>query len=121
MIEIRPRENVLLATDFHRLLEWYRDVLGFNVTNLVDKGFHSCNLETKLGIKLALLQRKRWELVPKIGRRIQYFYKLKLMMFGRFLNIWSRTVRRLRAGHPLKKMMNFGLAAFRIPKTILSG
>lgn len=29
MIEIRPREIVILADDFDLLVGWYRDVLGF--------------------------------------------------------------------------------------------
>ena len=54
MIEIRPRETVILASDFAMLVAWYRDVLGFTVTNLFDEDFHYCNLETSSGIKLGI-------------------------------------------------------------------
>ncbi|MDF1515500.1 MAG: VOC family protein [Anaerolineae bacterium] len=30
MIEIRPRESVIFVTDFDAMVDWYRDVLGFN-------------------------------------------------------------------------------------------
>ena len=40
MIEIRPREIVILAEDFDRLVAWYRDVLVFDVVRLFDDQFH---------------------------------------------------------------------------------
>jgi predicted enzyme related to lactoylglutathione lyase len=54
MIEIRPRETVILASDFSMLVAWYRDALGFTVTNLFDEDLHYCNLETSSGIKLGI-------------------------------------------------------------------
>ena len=39
MLPIRPRETVILATDFSALVAWYRDVLGFSVVNLFEDGF----------------------------------------------------------------------------------
>jgi|GEM_PF-5298973 catechol 2,3-dioxygenase-like lactoylglutathione lyase family enzyme len=40
MINIRPRELVILADDFAKLYAWYRDVLGFKVTKLFDDDYH---------------------------------------------------------------------------------
>ena len=54
MPEIRPRETVVLATDFAALVNWYKEVLGFRVTKLVDDGFHYCNMETPSGIKIGI-------------------------------------------------------------------
>jgi len=54
VIEIRPREMVILAADFRLLVTWYQDVLGFEVTNLFEDGFHFCNLKTLSGIKIGI-------------------------------------------------------------------
>ncbi|MCA8959861.1 MAG: VOC family protein [Planctomycetes bacterium] len=54
MPEIRPRETVILASDFDRLVTWYVDVLGFRVTRRFDDGFHYCNLETNTGIAIGI-------------------------------------------------------------------
>jgi predicted enzyme related to lactoylglutathione lyase len=54
MIELRPRETVLLAEDFHAQVAWYRDVLGFEVVKLFDDAFHFANLESATGIKLGI-------------------------------------------------------------------
>lgn len=53
-MEIRPRETVILATDFSALYTWYRDVLGFTVVRLFEDGFHYCNLESSSGIRIGI-------------------------------------------------------------------
>ena len=54
VIEIRPRETVILAADFQTLVAWYRDVLGFSVIKLFEDEYHFCNLETPSGIKIGI-------------------------------------------------------------------
>lgn len=54
MIELRPRETVILANDFATLVAWYRDVLAFTVVQLFEEDFHYCNLETSSGINLGI-------------------------------------------------------------------
>ena len=54
MFEIRPRETVILASDFTALVAWYRDVLRSKAANLVEEDFHYCNLETSSGIKIGV-------------------------------------------------------------------
>ena len=54
VIEIRPRETVILAADFQALVAWYRDTLGFKVIKLFEKEFHFCNLETPSGLKIGI-------------------------------------------------------------------
>ena len=54
MIEIRPRETVILAADFQLLVTWYQDVLGFTVTDLFEDDYHYCCLETPSGIKIGI-------------------------------------------------------------------
>ncbi|NNE09282.1 MAG: VOC family protein [Gemmatimonadetes bacterium] len=54
MIELRPRETVILAADFDALVAWYRDVLGFAVTKQFEGEFHYCNLATASGIRIGI-------------------------------------------------------------------
>ncbi len=68
MIEIRPRETVILATGFSALVAWYRDVLGFTVVKLFEDGFHYCNLETPSGIKIGIADAQEMGVVP-VDRR----------------------------------------------------
>ncbi len=67
MIEIRPREHVILADDFSKLYVWYRDVLGFKVTKLFQDDFHYANLATESGIKIGIASAKEMDIVP--GKR----------------------------------------------------
>ena len=53
-MEIRPRETVILASDFSKLVDWYRDVLGFKVTKQFEADYHYCNLETGSGIRIGI-------------------------------------------------------------------
>jgi predicted enzyme related to lactoylglutathione lyase len=64
MFEIRPREIVILAEDFDRLVAWYRDVLGFDVVRLFEDQFHFCNLETSSGIRLGIGLASEMGVVP---------------------------------------------------------
>ena len=54
MIEISPRETVILASDYDSLVAWYRDVLGFEVVQRFEEGYHYCNLETPSGIRIGI-------------------------------------------------------------------
>jgi len=54
VVELRPRETVILASDFSALVAWYRDVPGFTVVKLFEDGFHFCNLETSSGIRIRI-------------------------------------------------------------------
>lgn len=64
MVEIRPRETVILATDFSALVAWYRDVLGFKVIKLFEESYHYCNLETPSGIKIGIADAQEMKVVP---------------------------------------------------------
>jgi predicted enzyme related to lactoylglutathione lyase len=54
VIDIRPRESVILARDFAATVDWYRRALGFRVVKQFDDGFNYCNLETSSGIRLGI-------------------------------------------------------------------
>jgi predicted enzyme related to lactoylglutathione lyase len=69
MIQIRPRETVILASDFVALYSWYRDVLGFRISRLFEGGYHYCNLETATGIAIGIGDAKEMGVQP--GDRAQ--------------------------------------------------
>ena len=50
---VRPRELVLLARDFNRLVDWYVQTLGFKVLNRIDE-LPYANLETEGGVRLGI-------------------------------------------------------------------
>ena len=64
MLEIRPRELVIFATNFSGLVDWYKNILGFTVTNRVEDGFHYCNLQTQTGIKIGIADSEDMGVVP---------------------------------------------------------
>lgn len=63
-IAIRPRESVILAANFASLVAWYKDVLGFAVTNLIEKGFHYASLATPSGIRIGIASAKEMDVLP---------------------------------------------------------
>ena len=65
MIEIRPREVVILASDFTNLVAWYQETLGFIVTGLFKEGYHYCNLETPSGCNVGIADAEEMGVVPK--------------------------------------------------------
>ena len=64
MIEIRLREAVILASDFTKLVEWYKRVLGFKEVRLFDDDYHYCNLETQSGIKIGIADAEEMGVAP---------------------------------------------------------
>jgi hypothetical protein len=64
MMELHPRETVVLATGFPALVAWYRDVLGFHVVKSFGEDFHYCNLETSTGIKIGIGDAEQMGVVP---------------------------------------------------------
>ena len=58
------RETVILASDFTLLVNWYRDVLGFEIVQHYEDEFHYCNLESKSGIKIGIADAAEMGVVP---------------------------------------------------------
>ncbi len=54
MIELRPRETVILAVDFARMVAWYQETLGFELLELFEDDFHYAVLATPSGIKIGI-------------------------------------------------------------------
>jgi predicted enzyme related to lactoylglutathione lyase len=64
VMEIRPRETVILASDFSKLVDWYRDVLGFKVVKRFEEAYHYCNLETSSGIRIGIASAEEMGVKP---------------------------------------------------------
>ncbi len=54
MVEIRPRETVILADDWSTLVEWYVTALGFRETRRFEDDYHYANLENAAGIQIGI-------------------------------------------------------------------
>ena len=39
-MKLHPRESVFLAEDFQAMVDWYQQVLGFKVTQLLEQDYH---------------------------------------------------------------------------------
>ena len=63
-MEVRPRETVILADDFKTLVDWYHEVLGFEVSKLFEDGFHYANLITSTGIRIGIADAKEMGVEP---------------------------------------------------------
>ena len=57
-MKINPRETVILAENFHSLINWYKEVLDFKETDLYEDEYSYCNLQTKTGIKIGIADMK---------------------------------------------------------------
>jgi uncharacterized glyoxalase superfamily protein PhnB len=64
MMRIHARETVIFAEDFPALVEWYKNVLGFEVTYRVEDGYHYCNLENETGIRIGIASAKEMGVTP---------------------------------------------------------
>ena len=53
LIPIRPRETVILARDFERLVTWYQTALDFRVLRRFDE-LPYANLETAGGVAIGI-------------------------------------------------------------------
>lgn len=52
--EIRPRETVLLAEDYDAMVDWYRNTLGFRVTDRHTGDYRYTQLVNRAGIRVGI-------------------------------------------------------------------
>jgi uncharacterized glyoxalase superfamily protein PhnB len=64
VIQIKPRESVILADNFSELVSWYCETVGFTVLNIFEDGFHFANLTTDTGIRIGIGSAKEMGVVP---------------------------------------------------------
>lgn len=58
-IKINPRETVILAENFNKLVNWYIDVLEFKEINRYEDDYFYSYLETDSGIKIGIADMKQ--------------------------------------------------------------
>jgi len=63
-MKLYPRESVIFADDFHALIAWYQNVLGFKQTYLVEDEYHYCTLENENGICLGIASATEMDIIP---------------------------------------------------------
>jgi uncharacterized glyoxalase superfamily protein PhnB len=51
---LHPRETVIFANDFKKMIDWYQRVLGFKIKTLYEEDYHYCNLENETGIRIGI-------------------------------------------------------------------
>ena len=64
MHQLKPRESVVLATDYDTTVAFYRDVLGFEVTNVFSGGYHYTNLKNAAGIQIGIAMASEMKVEP---------------------------------------------------------
>ena len=67
-MELHPRETVVLAEDFKAMVDWYRDVLGFEIDGLFEEDYRYCNLRNENGIRLGIGDAKEAGVEPEDRR-----------------------------------------------------
>lgn len=82
---IRPREPVILAEHFDRLVTWYVDVLGFEVTRRFEGAFHYVNLATPTGIRLGIAPAAEMGIVPGERSNNTVFLQIEVENVADFL------------------------------------
>ena len=63
-MKIQARESVIFANDFYKLVEWYKTILGFKVTHLVEDDYHYSYLENEVGIQLGIADAQEMGVTP---------------------------------------------------------
>ena len=116
MIELRPRETVILASDFAMLVAWYRDVLGFTVANLFDEDFHYCNLETSSGIKLGIGEAGEMGVEPIDRSRNTVVLQFEVDDVGTFFALLQEDGATITNGPSFDKKGEFWFGAFVDPE-----
>ncbi|MFC2171037.1 VOC family protein [Acidobacteriota bacterium] len=64
MLSLCARESVILAEDFHAMVQWYKTVLQFKVTKRFEDDYHYCNLENETGIRIGIADAREMGCTP---------------------------------------------------------
>ena len=63
-MKLAPRETVIMAEDYDKVVAWYRDVLGMKVVAEHTDGYHYTNLENDAGLKIGIAVASEMEVQP---------------------------------------------------------
>ena len=116
MITISPRETVILATDFSALVAWYRDILGFKVTNLFEDEYHYCNLETLSGIKIGIADAEEMGVTPVDRSKNTVIIQFEVEDIREFFDHLTKNSSTITFGPSFDKKGNFWYGGFSDPE-----
>ena len=116
VIEIRPRETVILATDFDALVAWYRDVLGFAATDLFEDDYHYCCLETPSGIKIGIASAAEMEVEPTDRSKNTVILQLEVDDLAEFFAHLKEAGGTITFGPSFEKKNEFWFGGFNDPE-----
>lgn len=64
-MKLAPRETVVHAENFERMVKWYHEVLGLRIAKQFTEDFHYCNLENDEGVRIGISSAKEMGVVPQ--------------------------------------------------------
>jgi predicted enzyme related to lactoylglutathione lyase len=85
-MKLYPRESVVFAENFQTLVDWYQDVLGFKVTQLIEGDHHYCNLENENGIRIGVAPADEVGVTPGDRRRNTVVLQFQVADVPRFFS-----------------------------------
>ncbi len=116
MIEIRPRETVILASNFAELVAWYQDVLGFTVDKLFEGDFHFCNLTSTAGIKLGIAAADEMAVLPGDRSNNTVVLQFEVDDVGEFFSYLAKEGATITGGPSLDERDKFWFGSFADPE-----
>ena len=111
-MKIFPREPVVFAKDFQALVDWYKNVLSFKVTHLVDEDYHYCNLENESGIRLGIADAREMGVNPNDRKNNTVVLQFQVADVQSFLEYISKKGGTITFGPSLDKKDGFWYGGF---------
>ena len=116
MIEIRPRETVILASNFPALVAWYRDILGFAVVQLFEDDFHYCNLHLPSGINIGIADANEMGIAPVDRTNNSVVLQFEVDDVQAFFAYLEQEGATITGGPSLNKQDNYWFGSFSDPE-----
>ena len=111
-MELKPRESVIFAEDFERMVAWYQEALGFRVTDLFDQDYHYANLSNDAGIQLGIAPVAEVENNPQDRSNNSVVLQFEVADVPAFLEHIKNSGGSVSFGPALDKVNNFWFGGF---------
>ncbi|NQV18533.1 MAG: hypothetical protein HQ534_08320 [Armatimonadetes bacterium] len=111
-MKIFPREPVVFAEYFQALVDWYKDVLSFKVTHIVNEEYHYCNLENENGIRLGIADAREMGVNPSDRKNNTVVLQLQVTDVPSFLKYIRKKAGTITFGPSLDKKGDFWYGGF---------
>ena len=115
-MNIDPREPVILAGDFDKLVAWYCDALGFRITRLLDTDYHYCNLASSAGMKLAIASAAEMKITQSDRSQNTVVLQVQVEDVSEFLESINQHGGTITAGPSFDKKDEFWFGSFADPE-----